>query len=144
MNVTIKVVKALVVCKVQQVPYFLELQRSHKQAVAAGKGDLPGGKVEEHEALQAALVREIKEETSIDVVNMYELADHQWQHKDRVYQEYVYYVPVVAQFVITISEEHDSYRWVPLDQLSSSTLHPNTIHIIERKKELLHTLIITV
>lgn len=100
---------------------FLLLQRADTHPALAGYYDLPGGGVEEGEEPGAAVIREIREETgiqlSIDRIKML-YTTTQLLH-DRSYPTllYVGYVTEVAPEVV-ISWEHKSYEWAPLDRLS--------------------------
>ncbi|MDD9140056.1 MAG: NUDIX hydrolase [Candidatus Cardinium sp.] len=57
---------AIVICGMTYADKLLLLKR-HPAVLSAGKWNLPGGKVEKKETLQQAMVREIKEETAIDL-----------------------------------------------------------------------------
>lgn len=138
MNTKIIVVKALLLSKQNDSLYFLELTRSSKKLVAPGMGDLPGGKVDEGESLEAALMREIKEETGILVSQLHKIIDYRWMHGDQEYHEHLYCAFATTQKITLALEEHDNYRWVPFNKLNESLLHPNIKKIIESEKERIH------
>ncbi len=138
MNKKIIVVKALLLFKQNEGLYFLELTRSSKKLVAPGMGDLPGGKVDQSESLEAALMREIKEETGILISQPHKIIDYRWTHDDQEYHEYLYCAFVTTQKVTLALEEHDNYRWVAFNKLNESSLHPNIKKIIESEKARIH------
>ena len=80
---------------------------------AAGRGELPGGKVEPGEAPEAALVREVREELGCDI------AVTGWLEDETPIGER--YVLRVAVAVLVAGEpdpvEHDAVRWLAADEL---------------------------
>lgn len=105
--------------------------RSLKSVIAPGIGDLPGGKVGAEESLEAAITREIKEETEISVSQLNKICDYRWMHKDQEYHEYLFCAFTTIQTITLNPKEHKSYLWVPFNKLNESSLHPNI-------KKLLH------
>ena len=80
---------------------------------AAGRWELPGGKVEPGEALEAALVREVREELGCDI------AVTGWLEDETPIGER--HVLRVALAVMVAGEpepvEHDAVRWLASDEL---------------------------
>lgn len=138
---TLVIVKALILYREGDMLYFLELTRSSKKLFAPRMGDLPGGKVEEGEALDAALIREIKEETGISVTQPQKIIDHRWMQGDQKYHEHLYYALTDTQSVVLAPEEHDSYQWLPFNKLHESPLHPNIKKIIESEKQRIYNMV---
>ena len=80
-----KVVKALLFYD----DNLLILERSGK--LFHGMEDLPGGKLEPGELPIPGLIREIKEETQLDVSQLLHVATHEWEDPDCTqYLEYLY------------------------------------------------------
>ncbi len=78
---------------------------------------LPGGRLEKGEALDKALIREIKEETDLDVVKIKPFATNiltdPYQTKYCVYFE----TKVMNPSIIKISPEHTQYKWISLEDI---------------------------
>lgn len=96
-----------------------------------GMEDLPGGKLELDELPIPGLIREIKEETGIEVDQLLHVATHEWQGPDGTeYLECLYYAIVDTRNVILNPEEHSSFRWIKLEQIENSEIHPKIKELI--------------
>jgi len=96
----------------------------------AGKWGLPGGKVEKGESMIAGAVRETQEETGISKIpgnrlDAFESVDgtHRWT---------TYLYRIKEPFEVTLSDEHDDYKWVDLDKIGNLELHPKFKTQLER------------
>ncbi len=100
---------------------FLLLRRSDTHPTLAGFYDLPGGGVNGEESSREALVRELKEETNLDIPSrdvrvLYTTT--QLMH-DVSYPTLLYLVRVDEEKPeVRISWEHKSYEWAPLERLA--------------------------
>ena len=99
----------------------LILRRSTTHPTQAGRDDLPGGTVEPNESMEAGVVREIYEETGLeirkeDLTCIYTKSKGQFfWHKQRN----VYAVRLTTINAITMSYEHDAYSWQPIVDVST-------------------------
>jgi 8-oxo-dGTP diphosphatase len=89
----------------------LLLKRSADSKANAGKWDFPGGKLNPGETLHEALVREVREETglNVEVVRVAGAAESESPLRR------IAYLVMEARAdgnSVRISEEHDDYRWV--------------------------------
>lgn len=82
--------------------------------------DLPGGHVANGEVLEKALVREVKEETNLDVVSSEELFARELTLGTET--KPVVFYKVRTDGTITLSSEHASFRWVNQEQLEEYNL----------------------
>ena len=103
-----------------------------------GQWSLPGGLIEVGESLEAGVVREVKEETGLDVepVALIELLDRIHREGDRVRFHYVIadYFCRVKGGVLRAASDADEVRWVGRAEWNShSALHldPITVRVIE-------------
>lgn len=79
--------------------------------------ELPSGKVEPGETLDAALIREVKEETALDVSNLQSYLGHfdYVSGNGKNTRQFNFAVDVAELGPITL-REHDEYAWTPLSQ----------------------------
>ena len=99
-----------------------------------GGWEFPGGKVEEGEELQEALVREIREELDI-FVTVHDLLI-------TVYHQYPQFHLTMHCFLCSIEEgeieliEHQDGRWLAKDELDSVAWLEADIDVVNRLKEM--------
>ena len=103
-----------------------------------GHWSLPGGLIEVGESLQAGVVREVKEETGLEVepVELIELLDRIHHDGDRVRYHYVIadYLCRVSGGVLQAASDADAVRWVDRAEWNSHSalvLDPVTVRVIE-------------
>lgn len=111
----------------------LALQRSSDQCylltrrgpgqVGAGEWEFPGGKVELGEAQTQALVREIKEELSIDLLEnkLHLLSDHIEHYPEKSVHIYLWKMEIQTNPKIVLTE-HDQYKWLLKEHIDISSL----------------------
>ena len=98
---------------------------------AAGHWDFPKGKVEPGESLVNAAVRELHEETGLNVQLdqrfnysfSYEFDDYDGQ---KAHKEVTLFVGLAkGQDMITLSAEHQQSKWLPYEQALQQLTHAN-------------------
>jgi len=104
---------------------ILLLRRAETSSFAAGKWDIPGGKLDFGESLEESLLREIKEETSInvEVLNPICTCSNVNEENTKQYISIVYYCNYIDGEV-KLNSEHDDYIWInPKDMDEKNTIY---------------------
>jgi 8-oxo-dGTP pyrophosphatase MutT (NUDIX family) len=91
---------------------------------AKGTLDLPGGRVEDDEGYQEGLIREVLEETGLEI-EVLRLAALWWLPRNGKQVEGITYLCKCSRGGVCLSKEHTGYVWVPVEQLRKIGLkHP--------------------
>lgn len=105
---------------------------------AKGRWSIPGGLIEVGEALSAAVVREVSEETGLDVepVELIELIDRIHRDGERVRYHYVIadYLCRVVGGTLNAASDAAAVRWAERAEWNSHStleLDPITVRVIE-------------
>ena len=111
---------------------ILIVRRHPKSRTDPEMWELPGGKVEKGEHFADALVREIKEETNLDVNvgDFCEAVQNDYSHK-RTVQLMMYLDNVEGS--VEISEEHTEYMWASIEKIESLELSSSLEKVLEKK-----------
>ena len=100
-----------------------------------GGWEFPGGKIEPNETLEAALVREIKEEleAEIEVVEYLHTVEYDYP---KFHLSMACYICRVKSGNLVL-KEHEAAKWLTKDALNSVGWLPADIEVVEKVKELL-------
>lgn len=131
----ILVAKVLVFYKDSDKLQLLLLKRASGAKVSPGMEDLPGGKAENMELMENAAIREVKEETGLSLKAIYPLTAHEWQHNSVKRIEHLFCTIVNAKEVTINSREHSNFRWISLEEIDLSDLHPTIKKIIHTQQD---------
>ena len=106
---------------------FLIANRSFEDN-SQGIWEFPGGKVEENETFTSALIREIKEELSLNIKvgNMIATIDLNKTDKN-IYIHYYYAIILSGQISLNV---HSEFKWVSHPQLKNFTYIDGDRHIL--------------
>jgi 8-oxo-dGTP diphosphatase len=99
----------------------LLLKRSMSSKGNPGKWDFPGGKADPGERFDHALLREVAEETGLTIVldHVVGAAESELPEKKVAY---LFFEGTLISGEIQLSEEHDNYIWVPIQDLTKIDL----------------------
>ena len=111
---------------------ILIVKRHPKSRTDPEMWELPGGKVEKGEHFADALVREIKEETNlnVNVGDFCEAVQNDYSHK-RTVQLMMYLDDVEG--IVEISEEHTEYMWASIEKIESLELSSSLKKLLEKR-----------
>lgn len=111
---------------------ILIVKRHPKSKTDPEMWELPGGKVEKGEFFTDALVREIKEETNLDV-NVGDFAEaiqNDYSHKRTV--QIMMYLDV-TNGEVKISEEHTDWMWADTEKIRSLDVSTSLEKMLKKK-----------
>ena len=103
---------------------MLLLMRSGKSRWMPKKWGLPGGKIEAGETAEEAVIRETKEETSLDIQNLTYLKDLSNKAVDLFYAS-------SYDGNVQIDFEHDDYEWVSRADVEQYDTTPGIVEIFD-------------
>ncbi len=129
------VAKVLIFYFDNEEPLLLVLTRSSYSS-APGLGDLPGGKIESDESVEQGAKREVQEETGLILKTISPLTVHELQHPSGITKiEYLFYAVVDTQEISVNPQEHSSFKWIALEEIEQSQIHPLTLKAILSKQQ---------
>lgn len=80
-----------------------------------GKWDVPGGRLHVGEYWQEGLVREVREETGLEIENIVPLSVQEWRpiiHDEEYQIVAMFFSAVTNSTNVTLSKDHDEYQWI--------------------------------
>lgn len=97
----------------------LLMRRSRTDDRRPGEWDFPGGGVDGQEDFAAAAARELSEEAGIvgepAELKLVYTATEPWEPTDESINRFLFALHVPADTAVTLSFEHDEYKWIDVD-----------------------------
>ena len=101
----------------------------HNESHQGGLWEFPGGKVEHHETIEQALIREVKEELDLDIVASRRLITIHHNYQDK--KVCLHVNRVLSYHGHAIGVEGQQVKWVPANQLPSYDFPAANLPIIK-------------
>ena len=114
------------------------LARRNSESKHAGKWEFPGGKMEQGESVEQCLIREIKEEFSINIAVNEFFTESIHEYEDAKIRLLAYRITWVSGKMIP--KDHDRLAWVPPDKLLDYDLLPADIPIAQECKKRINSM----
>jgi len=98
---------------------------------------IPGGHIELGESMEDALVREVKEETGLDVYDLKLISLKDSAESKEIDPHFIFidYICRTDSTDITLNHELDSYAWISLDELDDYDLGSFVKHLLEELRD---------
>ena len=100
---------------------ILILKRSSDSKTNPGKWELPGGKVNQEESFDHALIREVYEETNLKI-ELDHVVGASEQNLHIIRAVHIIMSGKIIEGKLTLSSEHEGYAWVLIETLSDYEL----------------------
>jgi len=118
---------------------FLVVKRSSKEEFFPNKWELPSGKVEFGEEPDKALAREVFEETGLQTITFVPFKCTHYliekPEKNRHTVQILYLASVAKPSKITLSNEHDDYKWITPEELKKLNTFDDMYTILQEAKQ---------
>lgn len=115
---------------ISDVDKVLLIQRGHEPA--QGLWSLPGGSCEKGETLEQALIREVKEETNLDVTVVEETFHQDIQlSPEHIYDLHTFTVSIISG-TASAGDDAADVKWVKFSELDALQTTPRLAEIIHK------------
>lgn len=96
--------------------------------------EFPGGKAEDGESPEEALIREFKEELNLEINVGERICNGKFKNKDKEFEIYGFRIKLVSEkFLLT---EHSQIGWFTLDEMASLKMAGSDKQIVQKLKYL--------
>lgn len=113
----------------------LIIQRSSCENIYPDMWELPSGKRENFENTNAALLREIKEETGLEVriIKILSVFDYQIKREDEIRDatQINFLTEAIGEKKVKLSGDHQDFAWVSLNDIEMYNITQETKSVIE-------------
>jgi 8-oxo-dGTP diphosphatase len=105
--------------------------------IKTGWYELPGGKVKEGEGIAETAAREVYEELRVNVDIKKEIGSAEFVHNDKNYEYHWFLAEIQPDQIVELGEPetHESFEYLPLDNLHNHTLSPNVQNFLKTLRD---------
>jgi 8-oxo-dGTP diphosphatase len=119
---------------------LLRESKDYIDGAEEGKWDVPGGRIESDEEVRVGLIREVKEESGLEVtpgklLGVYDGFPVIRGEKCHVVR--IYFLCEADSDVVTLSQDHDVYEWIEPQNPGNKVLVSDIKEILEEAKNIL-------
>ena len=136
-----KVVLAAVIIKNNKA---LILQRNKDEDIFPNMWELPSGKKESLETSENSLLREVKEETGLDVkiIMPFFVFDYQIEKPEEIRDstQINFLAKPIGDYKVKLSSEHQNFVWISEDEIDKYELSLATKKVLKKSFELIRRL----
>lgn len=134
-DVVLKVAAKAVVIRGDKVLILREAS-TYDEGSQLGKYGLPGGRMDDNEAFEDALRREVKEETGLTVSSVgLPFYVGEWSPEIKGVAHHIVAIFVVCHVDsgdVELSSEHDTYHWISTDEIDGYTFMQPDDDVLKR------------
>lgn len=102
---------------------YLVIRRAMSSKFFPGLWDFPGGKIEQGEDPDKAVIRETREETSLEVTVGEKLGDYDYTEKGNPIHFQIYSI-TKAGGKVKLSKDHTDHSWIAKEEMQNYDLAP--------------------
>jgi 8-oxo-dGTP diphosphatase len=120
-NLVLKVAAKAVITDKDGKVLLLREASSYEEGTNIGRFDVPGGRLNPGESYNEGLLREVKEETGLEVEPLYPIYVGEWKPVIKGQPTHIFAIFTVCRALsgdVKLSEDHDKYIWVSPEELS--------------------------
>lgn len=116
---------------------MLVLREAHtyNEGSQRGKYGLPGGRINPGEPFEHGLLREVIEETGLQITIGEPLFVGEWSPVIEGVKNHIvaiFFVCAALTDTVTVSDEHDEYQWVSLEEARKLVMMPPDDQVVEK------------
>lgn len=119
----------------------LILQRHNDEAIYPNMWELPSGKRENLESSEVALVREVREESGLDVEALAPIStfDYQVERHDELHDstQINFLVRPINSKEVSLSNEHQAFAWAAPEEINNYDITDSTKDVIRKAFEII-------
>jgi len=102
---------------------LLIIKRRDDDVHTPGVWEIPGGRLESGESPFLGLIREVKEETGLDIEVKNPLDVDHFTRDDGQVITMIIFLCKALTYTVKLSEEHTDYEWVPVNKVKEKLIH---------------------